>query len=103
MASSDAAAAAAQLGGRWERELPADLAALTWDAIGKQSALKLEPEASDYFMRAAKPETKTATDLARPEETMAWKARAALRADNGRPRWQQVVQAIAAMRPAEQL
>ena len=31
------------------------------------------------------------------DETLAWKARAALRADNGRARWQQVMQAINAM------
>ena len=37
-----------------------------------------------------------------PDETLAWKVRAALRADGGRPRWQTVVQAINAMSPAEQ-
>ena len=33
---------------------------------------------------------------------LAWKARAALRADNGKPRWQQVVQAVNAMSAGEQ-
>ena len=33
--------------------LPADLGAWAWASVAKQSAMKLQPEASDYFLRAA--------------------------------------------------
>ena len=45
---------------------------------------------------------KSGREIELSDDTLAWKARAALRADNGRARWQQVVQAINAMTPAEQ-
>ena len=54
-------------------------------------------EASDQFLRAARLLAKTGREIELSDDTLAWKARAALRADNGRPRWQQVVQAINAM------
>ena len=102
MATSDADAAAAQLADRWERALPDDLTAWAWAAVAKQAAMKLQPEAADYFLRAAKASAKGGVNIDWPDETMAWKARAALRADNGRSRWQQVVQAINAMSAGEQ-
>ena len=102
MATNDADAAAAQLADRWERALPDDLTAWAWAAVAKQAAMKLQPEAADYFLRAAKASAKGGVNIDWPDETMAWKARAALRADNGRSRWQQVVQAINAMSAGEQ-
>ena len=102
VAASDPDAAATQLGDRWDRALPPDLAAWAWSAVGKQAALKLQPEAADYYQRATERAAKAARPLDWPDDTLAWKARAALRADNGKPRWQQVVQAIEAMSPAEQ-
>ena len=102
MATNDADAAAAQLADRWERALPADLTAWAWAAVAKQAAMKLQPEAADHFLRAAKAAAKGGANIDWPDETMAWKARAALRADNGRSRWQQVVQAINAMSAGEQ-
>ena len=45
---------------------------------------------------------KVSQDIDLPDDTLAWKARAALRADNGKPRWQQVMQAINAMSATEQ-
>ncbi|MEO7338422.1 MAG: transglycosylase SLT domain-containing protein [Caldimonas sp.] len=102
MAASDPGAAAAQLDARWERSLPADLATWAWSSVAKQAAMKLQPEASDWFLRAARMETRTSPDMPLPDETLAWKVRSALRADNGKPRWQQVVQAVNAMSPAEQ-
>ncbi len=101
MGSSDPDAAATQLNGRWDKALPADLAAWLWGEIGKQSAIKLQPDAADYFQRADQ-RSKAGRDLDWPDDTLAWKARAALRADGGRARWQQVVQAITAMAPADQ-
>ena len=102
MASNDPDAAAGLLADRWERALPADLSAWTWGVIGKQAAQKLQPDAADHFLRASTLAAKTDRDIEWPDETLAWKARSALRADNGRPRWQQVVQAVNAMSSAEQ-
>ncbi|MDQ6640212.1 MAG: lytic transglycosylase domain-containing protein, partial [Pseudomonadota bacterium] len=102
LAATDSETAAALLAERWERALPADLASYAWTSIARQSAIKLQPEASDQFLRAARVLGKSAREIELSDDTLAWKVRAALRADNGRARWQQVVQAINAMSPAEQ-
>jgi len=102
LAATDSEAAAGLLNERWERALPADLASYTWASIARQSAIKLQPEASDQFLRAGRLLAKTGREIDLSDDALAWKVRAALRADNGRPRWQQVVQAINAMTPAEQ-
>ncbi|MFL6661756.1 MAG: transglycosylase SLT domain-containing protein [Rhizobacter sp.] len=102
MASNDPDAAAGALTDRWERALPPDLAAWAWGSVAKQSAMKLLPDASDHYQRAAR---LAGTDTREPpwgDDAMAWKARAALRANGGRGRWQTVVQAIDAMGPDEQ-
>jgi soluble lytic murein transglycosylase len=112
MAASDPDAAAAMLTERWERQLPADLAAWAWASAGKQAALKLSADAPDFYQRASVWSAKASAaaknapaqthDLDWPDDTLAWKLRAALRANNGAGRWQQVVQAVNAMSPAEQ-
>lgn len=102
MASNDADAAAGLLNDRWDRALPADLAAWAWASIAKQAAMKLRPDAADFYQRAAQHATKAGRNIDWPDDTLAWKARAALRADDGKPRWQQVAQAIEAMSSGEQ-
>ena len=102
MANNDPDAAAGLLNDRWDRALPADLAAWAWASVAKQAAQKLQPEAADHYLRAAQRATKVKGELDWPDDTLAWKARAALRADNGKPRWQQVMQAINAMGESEQ-
>lgn len=102
LAASDADAAASQLHGRWETALPPELAAWAWAAVAKQSATRLSPDASEHYQRAVIFTTRSPVDIDWSDETLAWKARAALRANNGQPRWQQVVQAINAMHPNEQ-
>ena len=102
MASNDPEAASGQLTERWDRALPNDLAAWAWASVAKQSAMKLQPEAADHYQRAALSSAKAGRELDWPDDTLAWKVRAALRADNGRARWQQVMQAINAMGAAEQ-
>jgi soluble lytic murein transglycosylase len=102
MASNDADSAANLLNGRWDRVLPPDLAAWAWASIGKQAAMKLQPDAADFYQRAAQHATKAGRNIDWPDDTLAWKARAALRADNGKARWQQVAQAINAMSATEQ-
>ena len=102
LAASDNESAAALMSERWERALPPDLASYTWSSIARQTAIKLQPEASDQFLRAGRVLGKGGREIEPSNDMLAWKARAALRADNGRPRWQQVIQAINAMSPAEQ-
>ncbi|HEX2540368.1 MAG TPA: lytic transglycosylase domain-containing protein, partial [Caldimonas sp.] len=102
MAQSDNDTAAALLADRWERALPAELASWTWASIGRQTAMKLQPAAADQFLRAARLLTRTGREIELSDDTLAWKVRAALRADGGRARWQQVIQAVNAMSPGEQ-
>jgi soluble lytic murein transglycosylase len=102
MAANDAEAAAGQLNDRWDRALPDDLAAWAWASVAKQSAIKLLPEASDHYQRAVVRAAKAKVEPGWPDDTLAWKVRAALRADNGKPRWQQVMQGINAMSATEQ-
>lgn len=105
--TTDGDAAAGLLSERWERALPADLAAWAWAAVAKQSAMRLAPDAADLFLRAeraqaARSAAEAAAEAEWPDDTLAWKVRAALRANTGGGRWQQVVQAVNAMSPAEQ-
>jgi soluble lytic murein transglycosylase len=102
IAASEPETAASLLGERWEKALPADLAAWSWAVVAKQSAMKLQPEASDHFVQAALRAGAAEQEPDWPEDMLAWKVRSALRADNGRARWQQVLQAVNAMSPTEQ-
>jgi soluble lytic murein transglycosylase len=102
LASNDPDAAALQLDERWDKALPPDLSAWAWAAVAKQAALKQLPSASDHFQRAALRASRSGADPDWPDDTLAWKVRAALRADEGRGRWQQVMQAINAMTPEQQ-
>jgi soluble lytic murein transglycosylase len=102
LSANDPEGAAAALTERWERALPADLAAWAWANAGKQAAQKLSPEAAEYFQRADALIGKNSSTADWPDETNAWKLRAALRANNGAGRWPQVVQAANAMSSAEQ-
>ncbi len=102
LASSDSESVAGLLTERLEKALPADLAAWAWASLARQTALKLQPEAVDQFMRAERANRKGNREIELPDDLLAWKVRAALRADGGKARWQQVMQAIDAMTPAEQ-
>jgi soluble lytic murein transglycosylase len=101
-AGDDPDGAAEALVARWDAALPADLSAVVWAEVGKQSALKLLPTATDRYQRAALRAAKAGREPDWPDETLAWKVRAALRADGGQTRWQQVTQAIDAMPAADQ-
>jgi soluble lytic murein transglycosylase len=102
ISANDPEGAAAALNERWERALPADLAAWAWANAGKQAAQKLSAEAADFYQRADALAAKNNNASDWPDETHAWKLRAALRANNGAARWPQVVQAANAMSAAEQ-
>ncbi|MDP9045344.1 MAG: transglycosylase SLT domain-containing protein [Pseudomonadota bacterium] len=97
VAAADPDAAATQLTDRWDRLLPPDLSAWAWASAAKQAALKLQPEAPDYFRRATERQSKAGREIDWSDDMLAWQARAALRADNGKARWKQVLQAIEAM------
>lgn len=101
LANKDPEMTAAMLADRWERDLPADLAAWVWASAGREAAQNLSPQAPQYFQRAAKVAAKSRQPIEWSDDTLAWKARAALRSD-GPARWPQVLQAIAAMSPDEQ-
>ena len=58
-----------------------DLAAWAWAAVGKQAALKLMPEATEHFQRAALRASREGAEPDWPDDTLAWKVRAALRDD----------------------
>ena len=102
LATTDSDSAAALLAGRWERALPSDLASYAWASVARQTAIKLQPDAANQFQRAGQVPGKSGREIELSDDTLAWKVRAALRADNGRARWQQVMQGINAMSPAEQ-
>lgn len=108
LAAGDPDAAAAALTQRWERALPADLAAWAWAATARRSAMRLSTDAPEQYQRADRllgaavkaGRIKPGDDW--PDDTLAWKVRAALRANQGGGRWQQVIQGVNAMSPAEQ-
>jgi soluble lytic murein transglycosylase len=101
LATSDGESVAGLLADRLEKTLPADLAAWAWASLARQTAMRLQPEAVDQFMRAERASRK-GREIDLPDDLLAWKVRAALRADGGKARWQQAMQAIDAMTPAEQ-
>jgi len=75
VAANDPDQAAGLLRDKWSK-LPNDLQAWLWVQIGRQSALRLQDSAPAAFERA----DKLAPDLAWSDESLAWAARAALRA-----------------------
>jgi len=105
-ATTDPASTAEQLRDRWEQKLSPELAAWAWAAVGKQAAINLQPEAHEYFQRAESwlnAKARAGHDnsgINLPDDGLAWKVRAALRAPKG-PRWAQVQEAINAMSPAQ--
>jgi soluble lytic murein transglycosylase len=102
MAASDPDGVAAQLDERWQRRLPADLAAWAWAITAKQSAQKLLPSAHERFQRAQRLAPRSGSRIDWSDDMRAWQVRAALRAVDARDRWPAVRTAIAAMSPAEQ-
>ena len=101
MAGNDPDAAAGLLDERWERALPADLSAWVWARDRQAGGAEAAAECRRLFSADRYGRREEEPDIDWPDEMLGWKARAALRADNGRPRWQQVVQAINAMSTGE--
>ena len=101
LANKDPEMTATLLVDRWERDLPVDLAASVWASAGREAAQNLAPQAPQYFQRAAKLAAKSKHAVEPSDDTLAWKARAALRSSDP-ARWQQVLQAIDAMSAEQQ-
>jgi soluble lytic murein transglycosylase len=93
VASSDPDQAGEVLADRWST-LPKDLQAWLWAQIGRQSALRLRDDALASFERAYK----LAPGIELSDDTLAWAARAALRAKAPAA----ALRAIEQMSPAEQ-
>ncbi|NML13635.1 lytic transglycosylase domain-containing protein [Azohydromonas caseinilytica] len=92
--------AAATLASDWQGRLPPQLAGWVWGQIGLQGALKLLPQASEWYLRAGALAAAPGPKVAWSEDMLAWQARAALR---GSPqRWTLVRDAVDAMPPARQ-
>ena len=71
-----------------------------WSRLGEIATMKLLPQALDWFRRAG-PELAPASGFSRAGETLAWQARAALRAPGG-PDWTELRDAVARMAPEQQ-
>jgi soluble lytic murein transglycosylase len=99
MAANDPQAVADMMVARWHKGLPSELASWVWASAGKQAAMKLAPDATSYFTNA---DVLKGREEEWPDDTLAWKVRAALRANDGAGRWQQVTQAINAMSASDQ-
>ena len=103
LAAADPEAAATQLQGGLQKALPPDLASLAWAAAGKQAALKLMPQAPEYYDRAGLLALKPGADSGWSDETLAWQVRSALRSvPLAAERWPLVLRGVEAMSPAEQ-
>jgi soluble lytic murein transglycosylase len=81
----------------WEHRLAPSQAAYAWAGIGRQAALKLQPTAARYYERAFG-FVRAEHGVDWPAETLAWGARAALRADPAL-RWRLLQRTIDAMSP----
>ncbi|MBV8618889.1 MAG: lytic transglycosylase domain-containing protein [Curvibacter sp.] len=73
---------------RWGAELPAEARNWVMGVIGKQAAMKLDPDALGYFAKVRR-------DADLTDDMLGWKVRAALRAGQ----WELVPAAIRAMSP----
>ncbi|HMN20900.1 MAG TPA: transglycosylase SLT domain-containing protein [Ottowia sp.] len=86
LAVQDPDQAATQLQGPWRERLAPEQRNWAWGVIGKQAALKLQDNASDYFARVERP-----AELS--DDLLGWAVRAALR----QGQWQRVAASIQAM------
>ena len=93
-AANDHEAAIKQLNGKVGQQLNVEQKQWLWGVIGRQAAMQLDNDALDHYAQAGNSAHLT-------DEMLAWKVRAALRADST-PQWSAVESAIKAMSPAHQ-
>jgi soluble lytic murein transglycosylase len=102
MAAADPEAAATQFDSALQKSLAGNRAAWAWAQIGKQAALKQQPEAPEHYRRALRALPRD-SDLDWSDDMLAWQVRAALRAPAGEPgRWSLIQRGIDAMSGNEQ-
>lgn len=99
MASRSPQAAANLLSGKRGSQLPPAALATAWAVVGKQAAIKLNPQAMAWYQRGSAVPEAGRLDLS--DDVLEWKVRAALRAESAPGRWQQIIEAVDAMSPAE--
>jgi soluble lytic murein transglycosylase len=90
---------AGALAERLDPALTAQQRGVLWSRLGEVAAMRVLPQAGDWFRRAGE-QIAPEGGFSRPGETLEWQARAALRSATG-PDWQELRTAIARM-PAEQ-
>jgi len=73
---------------------------ILWGRLGEVAAMKLLPQAQEWFRRAG-PQLTADAGFTRPAETLEWRARAALAAPAG-PDWSELSAALALMSPQQQ-
>ena len=89
MAANDHDVAIRQMNGKAGDTLNKEQRHWVWGVIGREAAMKHDNDALDYFAKAGPGQGLT-------DEMLAWKVRAALRADN-KPQWSVVISAIETM------
>jgi soluble lytic murein transglycosylase len=89
LATTDQEAAARELESKWGPQISPEERDWIWAAIGRQAAQRMGSEAAGYFARIER-------DSHLPDDLLAWKVRAALRA-GARPAWPMILQAVNAM------
>jgi soluble lytic murein transglycosylase len=103
LAQTDLDEAVQALQAGWSRDLPDELAAMAWAAVGRQAALRLQERAHDFYQLAWQRQRDHGHAPRWSDDTLAWSVRAALRAPRlDRERWRSVQQGIEAMSAAEQ-
>lgn len=103
LAATDPDAAAAQLeGGGWAKRFTPAQAAHAWAQVGRQAALKLQPQAIEHYRRGWR-QLRPGAEPGWTDDTLAWSVRAALRASPAdTDRWGVVLRSIDAMSDGEQ-
>jgi soluble lytic murein transglycosylase len=104
VAAGDPEVAATQLQSGWARRLRPEQAATAWAQVGRQAALRLQPQAVAHAQRAWQLWERALEGTPPPwsDDLLAWQVRAALRQPEPDRDWALVQRAIAAMSPAEQ-
>ena len=99
LATRNASAAATALDdARWAT-LPPHAAGAAWSVIAKEAAIGARPQAYEWYQRATM--VAAGERFASTPDTLAWKVRAALRAEDSTHRWRVVLEAIDAMSDAQ--
>ncbi|EHR73061.1 soluble lytic murein transglycosylase-like protein [Burkholderiales bacterium JOSHI_001] len=85
---------------RWSDQVSGERAAYAWAFIARQAAHKLQPDAHALYQRAWSLQPR-GTMPRWSDETLAWAARAALRAPQAHDRWAALLRSVQALQAAE--